>query len=98
MTSDEIRSDCCDSCAEADKEGGCHYKHANGVGLIARCAPLGTKNGDGCGSCIPCEGHHLKGTAYFTSGADMLFREKYRIRSRPPEPRDKRKRSRKGRA
>jgi hypothetical protein len=48
--------------------------------MLARCCPPGTRNGDGCESCIPCEGHHLKGSAYFTSGADRLFKESNRFK------------------
>jgi hypothetical protein len=62
--------------------------HPNGKrGMLARCCPPGTDAKDGCEGCWPCDGFHLKGSAYFATGADRLFREKERFRSRKAKTR-----------
>lgn len=93
--SKSARKDCCELCAEADRPGGCQHEHAKGKGMIARCAPPGTRATDGCDSCVPCDGFHLRGRAYFATAADRLFKERDRFKPvRHQRPHDKRKHSR----
>ena len=81
--SSKVRRDCCDFCAEADRIGGCQYVHPDGSkGMIARCCPPGTKSSTGCESCIPCDGFHLKGSAYFATGVERLVAQESKWRPR----------------
>lgn len=63
--------------------------------MLARCCPPGTDAKDGCEGCWPCDGFHLKGSAYFATAAERLSCERDRFRPvRHQKPYDKRKNSR----